>query len=82
MWEILLDISKQLGKLNIISCQNHKEAYGQIFVECQTLQQQLPEKFFKKGVLKNFAKFTKNHLCRGHFFNNVADLRSLLKKRI
>ena len=28
-----------------------------------------PEVFFKKGVLRNFAKFTGKHLCQSHFFN-------------
>ena len=27
------------------------------------------EVFSKKGVLKNFAKFTREHLCRSLFFN-------------
>ena len=36
----------------------------------------------KKGVLRNFAKFTGKHLCQSTFFNKVAGLRSatLLKK--
>ena len=29
----------------------------------------------KKGVLKNFAKFTGKHLCRSLFFKKVASLR-------
>ena len=29
----------------------------------------------KKGVLKNFAKFTGKHLCQRLFFNEVAGLR-------
>ena len=29
----------------------------------------------KKGVLRNFAKFTGKDLCRGLFFNKVADLK-------
>ena len=43
-----------------------------------------PEVFCTKGVLKNFAKFTRKHLCQGLFFNKVADLRpaTLLKKRL
>ena len=43
-----------------------------------------PEVFSKKGVLRNFAKFTEKHLCQSLFFNKVADLRSaaLLKKRL
>ena len=31
--------------------------------------------FFKKGVLKNFAKFTGKHLCQSLFFDKVAGLR-------
>ena len=31
----------------------------------------------KKGVLKNFAKFTGKHLCQSFFFNKVAGLRQL-----
>ena len=38
----------------------------------------------RKGVLRNFAKFTGKHLCQSLFFNKVAGLRSaaLLKKRL
>ena len=35
-----------------------------------------PEVFFKKGVLRNFTKFTRKHLCQGLFFNKVAGLRT------
>ena len=28
----------------------------------------------KKGVLRNFAKFTGKHLCQNLFFNKIADL--------
>ena len=40
--------------------------------------------FCKKGVLRNFAKFTGKHLCQSLFFNNVEALRpaTLLKKRL
>ena len=37
-------------------------------------QKQPPELFYKKGVLKNFAKFTGQHLCQCYFFNKVAGL--------
>ena len=42
----------------------------------------LPEVFCKKGVLKNFAKFTGKHLCQSFFFNKVTNLRpaTILKK--
>ena len=38
----------------------------------------------RKCVLRNFAKFAGNHLCRVSFFNKIAGLRSatLLKKRL
>ena len=41
-----------------------------------------PEVFCKKVVLRNFVKFTGNHLCQGLFFNKVAGLKpvTLLKK--
>ena len=40
--------------------------------------------FCTKGVLKNFAKFIRKHLCQSLFFNKVADLRpaTLFKKRL
>ena len=42
-----------------------------------------PEVFCKNGVLRNFAKFTRKHLCQSLFFNKIAGLRpaTLLKKR-
>ena len=36
------------------------------------IQMQPPEMFYKKGVLKNFAKFTGKHLCQSLLFNEVA----------
>ena len=39
--------------------------------EPQTMQKQPPELFCKKGVLRNFAKFTGKHLCQKLFFNKV-----------
>ena len=43
---------------------------------------QITEVFCKKGVLRNFTKFTWKHLCWSLFFNKVADLRpeTLLKR--
>ena len=37
-----------------------------------------------KGVLENFANFTRKHLCQSLFFNKAADMRpaTLLKKRL
>ena len=38
----------------------------------------------RKGVLRNFAKFTRKNLCQSLFFNKVTSLRptTLLKKRL
>ena len=43
-----------------------------------------PEKFCKKGVLKNFAEFLGKHLYQSFFFNKVAGLRpaTLLRQRL
>ena len=47
-------------------------------------QSSRPEVFCKKGVLRDFAKFTGKHLCQRLFFDKVAGLRSatFLKKRL
>ena len=36
----------------------------------------------KKGVLKNFAKFTGKHLCKSLCFNKVADLNFVEKETL
>ena len=43
-----------------------------------------PEVFCKKGVFRNFVKFTRKHLRQSLFFSKVGGLRSatLLKKRL
>ena len=50
----------------------------------QKCQKEPPEVFYKRSVLKNFAKFTGKYLCQSLFFNKVAGLRpaTLLKKRL
>ena len=37
--------------------------------------------FYKKSVLKNFAKFTRKHLCQSLFFNKVAGLNLQVYKK-
>ena len=37
-----------------------------------------PQVFCKKGVHRNFTKFTRKHLCQSLFFNKAAALRPLL----
>ena len=43
-----------------------------------------PEVFCKKGIVRNFTKFTEKHLRQRLFFNKVAGLRpaTLLKKSL
>ena len=36
--------------------------------------------FMKRGVLRNFAKFTGKHLCQSIFFNKIADVCNFIKK--
>ena len=35
-----------------------------------------PEVFCKKGVFRNFIKFTGKHLCQNLFFNKIAGLKA------
>ena len=37
-----------------------------------TSHQPLLDAFYKKSVLKNFAKFTVKHLCQSHFLNKLS----------
>ena len=48
------------------------------------IQKQYQSCSIKKGVLRNFPKFTGKHLCQSLFFNKVAGLRpsTLLKKSL
>ena len=38
-----------------------------------------PEMFCKKGLFKNFLKFTEKHLCQSLLFNKVATLLNFIK---
>ena len=60
-------------------------SWSNLKLECNCLSQNLwiyrssrPEVFCRKGVLRNFAKFTGKHLWKSLFFNKVAGLRPLL----
>ena len=57
--------------------------YDKKIMRKKTIQKHPPEVFYeKKGVLRNFAKFTGKRLCQSIFLNKVAGLRPaiLLKK--
>ena len=44
---------------------------------CISLRSSCQEVFCKKGVLKNFTKLIRKHLCQSLFFNKVAGLKLL-----
>ena len=48
------------------------------------MQKQPPQVFYKKGVFKNFAKFTAKQLCRSFFFDKISGIKppTLLKRRL
>ena len=46
-------------------------SYGYIDYICRSSHRRCS---VKKGVLKNFAKFTGKHLCQSLFFNKIANL--------
>ena len=39
-----------------------------------TFRSSRPEMFYKKGVFRNFAKFTGKHLCQTFFFNKLGGI--------
>ena len=67
---------------------DHKEFSVNVVLNysCQNTQykKQPRDIFGKKGVIKNFAKFKRKHLCQSLFFNKTAAFRTvtLLKKRL
>ena len=68
-----------------ISCKVTKKVIGEQqtrWLLLGAIRSSRPEVFCKKGVPRNFTKFTGTHLCHSLFFNKVPVLRpaSLLKK--
>ena len=52
-----------------------KVGFSEIQIQLLNFRSSRPEVFCKKGVVRNFAKFTGKHLCQSLFFNKVAGLR-------
>ena len=71
-------IKKQSADETIIRCTDNSLIWLRWFRSSR------PEVLCKKGVLRNFTKFTGKHLCQSLFLNKVAGLRpaTLLKKRL
>ena len=57
---------------------------GAVNSERVFIQKQPSEGFFKKGVMRNFAKYTRKHLCRNLFPDKIKPYRSVtsLKTRL
>ena len=78
---------KRTNNIHKQSCISVLKHYWQKFWQFSRKRQyrsRRPEVFCKKGVLKNFTKFTGKQLCQSLFFNKVAGLKPaiLLKKRL
>ena len=52
----------------------------QTYVKFKKNRSSRPEVFCKKGVRRNFAKFTGKHLCQSFFFKKVASACNFIKK--
>ena len=85
-----LFINNHGNVLKLMLFQVHCELTPSYFIKKHKLklgfhcQKQPPRCSVRKGVLRNFTKFTGKHLCQNFFFNNVVGLRpaTLLKKRL
>ena len=55
-------------------CQHFDATIKNLQIVIDILEKQPPQLFYKKGVLKNLAKFTGKHLRQSLFFNKVAGL--------
>ena len=67
-----LNFLKNLNQLGYLGREN-LEKLGNIEIGRSRSSRQ--EVFFKKGILRNFAKFTGKRLCQSLFFDKVAGLR-------
>ena len=94
IWRVKLQFMKKTINILLIKCDNIEQKsrrnclriHG---IECKSnknnedvtekVRSSRPKVFCKKGVHRNFSKFTGKHLCQSLFFNKVD---SLLKKRL
>ena len=72
---ILTKENKITGLLRKLQRRWYFELSKICWTEFYILRSRRPKVFCKKGVLKNFAKFTGKHLCQSPFFDKVAGLR-------
>ena len=64
--------------------QNYKlyALLGYPMTEGNLIRSSRPGVFGKKVVLRNFAKFTRKHLCQNLFFNKAAGLRQKMVQNL
>ena len=74
LWKKLFQSGTVISKSHIISYCN-SETYPDI-------QKHPSELFCKKGVLRNFTKYTWKHLCQSLFFNKVAGLMASVHSEV
>ena len=83
-WPLLTFILEKYLNTEDISCDILISYCCFSYIILLTGRSSRPEVLCRKGVLRNFAKFTGKHLCQNLFFNKIAGLRhaNLLKKRL
>ena len=70
-----LELLTIFAKSSILDVQLRSEyADGTVNYFCKRLRSSHRRSSVRKGVLRNFAKFTAKHLCQSLFFNKVAGL--------
>ena len=62
------------GSMKSLIKKSFLRTYVLIWLQITKTRSSRPEVFCKKGVLRNFAKFTGKHLWQSLFFNKVAGL--------
>ena len=91
-WIHVLKIAREISKLQKDNCYtNGKDPYilrnlpacGKWNISASLVfsRSSCPEVFCRKGVLRNFAKFTVKHLCQILFFDKVAGLRIFFSQK-
>ena len=67
-----MSLSMIVKDLSVFGKFEARDSYEKIRYKEINYRSRRPKVFCKKGVLKNFAKFTGKHLCQSIFFNQVA----------
>ena len=85
------DVSKENAEVYVYLPRNKRDKYpiselaqplyfpAETYYSLLKSRSSCPEVFCKKGVLRNFAKFTGKQLCQSLFFNKVAGLSFFLQ---